>query len=676
MAGGGQYVATVDFTATYTWDNMGRMTGMNYPLNGPQIVMSYDAMSRLSSETQKNCQTWDPNQNWVCNAWYNPATLATATYNFAGQMTALSDYYDSYGSAALQWNETHTYNGMMQLTNITNAPPSGAQSVNMTYNFSSTQNNGRILSSVDGVTGESVSYTYDSLSRLIAAATTSTGAVQWGNSYTYDGFGNLTSKVSTLPGHYAPPASPQVDSTTNRARMIGDNGFDANGNWLGPAVNQTNTWNVENQLIATGGSPSNGDPTYTYDPWGKRVLQYSVTYSNGPSGTLYFYSITGQRLGTYQVTYLNSNNPPLPQSTPLYFGGRLLAPVDRLGSVRQGPNGAVAYFPWGEERTTTSDGTDKFATYFRDVTNNGVGQDYANARYYNNNFGRFWSSDPAGLKAAAPSNPTSWNRYAYANDDPINMFDPSGLGSGFTGTDPHDPTSGGPGRTNGGCTTFADEGGWQTGGWTESLCWYTGIDSTDPNPTGDPSCNTPGNNLLPNGGGGGSCGDTGSNKTPLPSCGDATDQAFVSANFGGAAAAAATLGINGAVGDADILTLSAIESRWGTFKDTNGHTAYPGAWFGMQGVVGAKPYTGETACAPIPGTTTFCEMEFSSFGAAAAVFAKNEAGKVQGVSDPTTFFTNLKGVFAVGTPLPAYLKQMLPTEAWIQSCLKTLGLAQ
>jgi len=92
----------------------------------------------------------------------------------------------------------------------------------MTYNFSATQNNGRIVSSSDAVTGENVSYTYDALNRLIAA--TSTGGVQWSESYGYDGFGNLTARGSTLP---------QVDPTTNRARMIGDNGFDANGNWLG-----------------------------------------------------------------------------------------------------------------------------------------------------------------------------------------------------------------------------------------------------------------------------------------------------------------------------------------------------------------------------------------------------------------------------------------------------------
>ena len=298
---------------------------------------------------------------------------------------------------------------------------------NMTYTYSATQNNGRIVSSADGVTGENVSYTYDSLNRLIAAATSVTTRVQWGDSYSYDGFGNLTSKVVTKGT--APQVYPQVNSATNQARMSGDYGFDANGNWLGSGGNQINTWNVENQLISTGGSPSNGAPTYTYDPWGKRVLQYSDARTYGAGGTLYFYSITGQRLGTYQVSYLCSNDPPLQQSVSMYFGRRMLAPVDRLGSVRSNANGhgPIAYYPWGEERTSTPDGTDKFATYFRDVSpGNGVGQDYANARYYNNNFGRFWSPDPAGMTSVDARNPISWNGYTYVWADPINAADPTG----------------------------------------------------------------------------------------------------------------------------------------------------------------------------------------------------------------------------------------------------------
>jgi RHS repeat-associated protein len=111
----------------------------------------------------------------------------------------------------------------------------------------------------------------------------------------------------------------------------------------------------------------------------------------------------------------------------LYFGGRLIGvnglPVvtDRLGSVRSG----ISYYPWGEEKTSppTQDGQVKFGTYFRDMP----GQDYADQRYYNANAGRFYTPDPAGKRRVDPKNPTSWNMYAYAGDDPVNRFDPSGL---------------------------------------------------------------------------------------------------------------------------------------------------------------------------------------------------------------------------------------------------------
>jgi RHS repeat-associated protein len=99
--------------------------------------------------------------------------------------------------------------------------------------------------------------------------------------------------------------------------------------------------------------------------------------------------------------------------------------VDRLGSVRNvGPAWyfPIDYFPYGEERTSTANGTDKFGTYFRD----GYGQDYADQRYYTSNFGRFWSPDPGWSKAAEPGNPTSWNQYMYALGDPVNFNDPVG----------------------------------------------------------------------------------------------------------------------------------------------------------------------------------------------------------------------------------------------------------
>jgi RHS repeat-associated protein len=49
-------------------------------------------------------------------------------------------------------------------------------------------------------------------------------------------------------------------------------------------------------------------------------------------------------------------------------------------------------------------------------------------RYYNEVMGRWLTPDPAGLAAADPTNPQTWNRYAYVMNNPLAMIDPSGLG--------------------------------------------------------------------------------------------------------------------------------------------------------------------------------------------------------------------------------------------------------
>jgi YD repeat-containing protein len=130
----------------------------------PIAAFQYDANGRL------NGMTMDDRNG------YGPQPFASATYTPAGQL-----YQLSYGLGT----ETRTYNSMMQL--ITQSLPGY---LNMTYYYSATQNNGRISSSVDGITGEGTWYTYDALNRLTAAQNSS-----WNEAYGYDGFGNLTSKA-------------------------------------------------------------------------------------------------------------------------------------------------------------------------------------------------------------------------------------------------------------------------------------------------------------------------------------------------------------------------------------------------------------------------------------------------------------------------------------------------
>jgi RHS repeat-associated protein len=86
----------------------------------------------------------------------------------------------------------------------------------------------------------------------------------------------------------------------------------------------------------------------------------------------------------------------------------------------------MSYYPYGEEKTSTADGREKFGTYTRDVAPYGFGaMDYADQRYYAVGMGRFGTADPYRASAGA-GDPSSWNRYTYLGDDPVNFNDPTG----------------------------------------------------------------------------------------------------------------------------------------------------------------------------------------------------------------------------------------------------------
>ncbi|MBL8170172.1 MAG: RHS repeat-associated core domain-containing protein [Acidobacteria bacterium] len=96
-------------------------------------------------------------------------------------------------------------------------------------------------------------------------------------------------------------------------------------------------------------------------------------------------------------------------------------------------NGALVYKgqfdPYGQALSewsatgNTSLNTKKFTGYERDAA---TGLDYANARIYNSHRGRFTRPDPKGLGSARRELPETLNRYAYANNAPVNHMDPTG----------------------------------------------------------------------------------------------------------------------------------------------------------------------------------------------------------------------------------------------------------
>jgi RHS repeat-associated protein len=86
---------------------------------------------------------------------------------------------------------------------------------------------------------------------------------------------------------------------------------------------------------------------------------------------------------------------------------------------------AVDLDPWGGETTRNAGAwaqPHKFTSYERDAGRS----DDAQARRYNRWWSRFDQPDPY-RGSYDLSDPQSFNRYAYVQNDPVNMVDPSGL---------------------------------------------------------------------------------------------------------------------------------------------------------------------------------------------------------------------------------------------------------
>jgi RHS repeat-associated protein len=385
-----------DLDSTYTYDNEGRNTGVQYPPtwnsgtsswdNGPNRTITYDDMGRLSKLT---------------NATTSTDIVSATTYNAMGQLLTMTGV----GSAP---SEARVYNSLGQMKELTMG------SLHMEYNYpgssSSPVNNGKINSEANVVSGETVTYTYDYLNRLATA--TSSDTPGWGQSFAYDGFGNL-STVSNIKGT-VPTLSVTYDDETNRRTS---DCADANGNLNAASAcyGTVYSYDIANRIVGY------GSYHYSYAPGNKRVWRGNSSIS---LDELTYYSAGGAKLVTYDLgTYYSALTATASGNYYEYFGGKLLknsggwVNQDRLGSIGK-------FFPYGQERpSATSDGTEKFATYFRDSE---TGLDYAQNRYHDPGEGRFMTPDPFDGSISL-GNPGSWNRYTYVGGDPINRGDPSGL---------------------------------------------------------------------------------------------------------------------------------------------------------------------------------------------------------------------------------------------------------
>ncbi len=408
-------------SARQTIDGINYDTSYTYNLNGSLLTETYPS-GRVTTHSYAS-------NGDLAGVSGRPAGGTNKTYasgfEYAAQ-GAVTKF--QYGNGL--WEETG-FNSLMQPTSIT-LRKQATTLWNVSYDYGTSDNNGNIKSQSilhPGITQPLVqNYTYDSLNRLSQAVETQNGVEQWKQTFTYDRFGNRTVVAGqTTPSLVGP--NPVINQANNRITpQAGEGyGYDSAGNLTFDKDGKKFVFDANNRVTQFFQNQTSQTPVaeYRYDATGKRVKKIV-----GNVTTIFVYDGFGNLISEYSI-----NGQTLTPRTQFLT-------VDRVSSQRviSDSQGTVTsrrdFAPFGEELPTSTprplgqgygssqDRTrQKFGTYERDEES---GLDFAQARYYQANSGRFTSVDSA-MGSGHATDPQTWNRYAYVKNNPVNKIDPDGL---------------------------------------------------------------------------------------------------------------------------------------------------------------------------------------------------------------------------------------------------------
>jgi RHS repeat-associated protein len=268
---------------------------------------------------------------------------------------------------------------------------------------------------------QSCSYGFDDLRRI---SSTNCGS-KWSQTFSYDAFGNVSKSGSIS---FQPTYSP----TTNRMTALP--GFtptyDANGNLLTDSAHSY-TWDAEGHVASV------DSVGLTYDALGRMVEQ-----NRSGSYTQIVYAPNGGKFALMNGQALSKAFVPLPSGAKAVYTSSGLSYYrhsDWLGSSRLATTPSrtvyadVGYAPFGEPYGASGASDLSFTGQNQDTVT-GI-YDFP-SREYSPTQGRWLSPDPSGVRSVKAANPRSWNRYAYALDDPLNLIDPNGECSQPAGLQP------------------------------------------------------------------------------------------------------------------------------------------------------------------------------------------------------------------------------------------------
>jgi RHS repeat-associated protein len=429
----------------FTYDLRGRLKVTNHPGTADDVTRNYDLAGNLSSIVSATT-TWTYVHNkrnlveseqaqidgktWLLNPGYNnraqvtsfasPARTVTYAVDAFGRPTQLGTYvtgiqYHPNGlpsSYSLSNGLTFTRTLDTQLRPWVQETKLGS-AILQRYVYSYSDAGDLEVLDDQGDGADDATLGYDDLHRLDSAIGL------WGSvGYTYDPLHNLRTRTGPGALTYSYNASNQLSGISgSQTRTYG---YNAKGYITGDGT-QTFAVNPDGQITSITGVAG-----YAYDGNGRRIR---VTPQ---SGTIEYalYSRAGDlaytEKGTEKTDFLKLAGQTLVELKKVGSATTVtwLHP-DLLGSPRKATSATALilwtehYDPWGKKLN----GVAEKIGYTGHAHDAESGYAYMQARFYDPSVGRFLSTDPVHFQ---DDNPFTFNRYAYANNNPYKYTDPTG----------------------------------------------------------------------------------------------------------------------------------------------------------------------------------------------------------------------------------------------------------
>jgi len=429
----GHTTSQTDTTGTYTqtFDADGRLLTRTQPGSGGSFTYTYDPAGNVTARTYPDGEqiTYTYSDNLIASETANSGTTSY-TYNPDGQLLT-TELPSGNG-----YTETRTYDAAGQLASIVSA-----NSTSTLASWTATRDADNRPTSI-AVTrsgqASTLTYAYDSDGRVTTACTTAsttTGCPSGSTvtTYTYDKVGNrLTETVSGTTTTYTYNAADELSkavtgsTTTNYA-------YDADGNQTTAGADNY-TYDAQNKLLTA--TIASVVYTFTNDADGNRVttakastvtqIQYWDVQGTLPQLATLAGATSSTLVGDFSYDPTGAVQAEHTAAGVFYDHHDLSGSVTDLTNASGVDQYQDSYDAFGDRTVTklvTTAPTQPFGFTggLQDQTNSGDID--LRARVYNPATGRFMAQDPIELRVDDPY----VSAYAYANDAPTYMTDPSGL---------------------------------------------------------------------------------------------------------------------------------------------------------------------------------------------------------------------------------------------------------